>query len=349
MKAYFQKRILKFKKPVGTSRGTLITKPSWFVYLYDEEEPIYKGIGECSIIPGLSIDDEDKIEDTLADICKKINSKDYNFNNTLPDFPAIQFAIETALLDYKAKGSKILFPSAFTDGNDGIVINGLIWMGNLSFMQEQIDIKLKNNFRCIKLKIGALDFEDEFFLLKKIRERYSVNDLEIRVDANGAFRPGQAYEIMGRLSTLDIHSIEQPIVPTQIYEMAELCRKAPIQVALDEELFGITPFENRRKLIEIIKPHYLVIKPSMLGGLNEAMHWINIARSFNIGWWVTSALESNIGLNAIAQWCYTQKVTMPQGLGTGSLYLTNINSPLTLNEEKLFYDPIKKWNYEFVY
>lgn len=349
MKAYFQKRFLKFKNPAGTSRGILKTKPSWYIYLYDEEDPSYKGVGECSIIPGLSIDDEEKIEVTLSEICKKINANDYNFKDTLPDFPAIQFALETAYLDYHVKGSKVLFPSSFTEGEQGIHINGLIWMGSLSSMQEQIENKLSNNFQCIKIKIGALNFKDEFSLLKKLRERYSTKDLEIRVDANGAYTPQEAYENMGKLAGLNIHSIEQPIIPTQIYEMAELCSKAPIPVALDEELFGITPVENKRKLIEIIKPHYLVLKPSMLGGFNETLHWINIAKSFQIGWWITSALESNIGLNAIAQWTFKQNVTIPQGLGTGNLFINNINSPLIINKEQLFYDPIKNWNYEFVY
>jgi o-succinylbenzoate synthase len=349
MKASFQKRLFNFKNPAGTSRGILLTKPSWYIYFYNEEDPTFKGIGECSIIPGLSLDKEDKIEDTLAEICKKINSNDYNFKNTIPDFPAIQFALEAAYLDYNAKGSKILFPSSFTSGEDGIPINGLIWMGSLSSMQEQIENKLDNNYRCIKIKIGALDFNDEFNLLKKLRNRFSANDLEIRVDANGAYRPREALEYMGKLADLKIHSIEQPIIPAQIYEMADLCRKTPLPIALDEELFGITPVENKRKLIEIIKPQYLVLKPSMLGGLNETLQWINIAKSFDIGWWVTSALESNIGLSAIAQWTYDQNISIPQGLGTGNLFEKNVISPLTLNGEKLFYDPAKEWNFEFVY
>lgn len=349
MKAYFQKRVFNFKKPAGTSRGILLTKPSWYIYFYDEEEPIYKGVGECSIIPGLSLDNEDKIDDTLAEICRKINSNDYNFNNTIPDFPAIQFALEVAHIDYQVKGSKILFPSSFTTGKEGIPINGLIWMGSLSSMQEQIENKLENNFSCIKIKIGALEFNDELNLLKKLRSRYSADVLEIRVDANGAYKPKEAYEYMGKLADLKVHSIEQPIIPAQIYDMADLCRKPPLPVALDEELFGITPIENKRKLIEIIKPQYLVLKPSMLGGFNETLQWINIAKSFNIGWWITSALESNIGLSAIAQWAYGQNISIPQGLGTGNLFEENIISPLTLKKEKLFYDPLKDWNLEFVY
>ncbi len=349
MKTYFQKRILKFRDPAGTSKGILKTKPSWFVYFYDEENPDYKGVGECSVIPGLSIDDEDKIEPTLADICKSVNLGDYNFEDTLPEFPAIQFALETALSDYKVKGSKVLFPSDFTKGRKGIVINGLIWMGDIHSMKQQIEYKIEKGYRCVKLKIGALNFDEEYNLIKRIRNTYSEADIEIRVDANGAYSPERAYENMGKLAALDIHSIEQPILPSQIYEMAELCRKAPIPVALDEELFGIRPFENKQKLVEIIRPHYLVLKPSMLGGFRETEQWVSIAEELNIGWWVTSALESNIGLNAIAQWCYQLGVSIPQGLGTGNLYIDNIISPLTLNGEKLFYDPFKKWNYEFVY
>ncbi len=349
MKAYFQKRILKFKKPSGTSRGILYHKPSWYIYLYDEEYPSKKGIGECSIIPGLSIDNEENIEGKLSDICKLINDDDFDFESTIPEYPAIEFALDTALLDFQVKGNKQLFPSEFTEGTEGIETNGLIWMGDAHTMFEQIEEKITQGFSCIKLKIGAIGTEDELRVIHNIRNHFSEKDIEIRVDANGAFTPDEAYEIMGKLADLDVHSIEQPILPSQVFEMADLCRKAPIPVALDEELFGKHPFENKLKLIEIIRPHYLVLKPSMLGGFKETMDWVNIAGKENIGWWITSALESNIGLNAIAQWCYALGVKMPQGLGTGGLYVKNVVSPLTMKGSKLFYDPNVEWNYDFVY
>lgn len=349
MKAYFQKRILKFKKPSGTSRGVLYHKPAWYIYLYDEEHPSKKGIGECSIIPGLSVDNEEKIEDRLSDICKLINDNDFDFEKAMPEYPAIEFGLETALLDFQVRGSKNLFPTEFTDGAEGIETNGLIWMDDVAAMVRQIEDKISQGFSCIKLKIGALDTEDELQVIRNIRSQYSEDDIEIRVDANGAYSAEIAYEVMGRLADLNVHSIEQPILPSQVFEMANLCRKAPIPVALDEELFAKHPFENKQKLVEIIKPHYLVLKPSMLGGFKETMDWVNIAGKEGIGWWITSALESNIGLNAIAQWCYAIGVSIPQGLGTGGLFVKNVDSPLTMKGSKLFYDPSLEWSYDFVY
>jgi O-succinylbenzoate synthase len=349
IKSYFQKRILHFRKPAVTSRGIMHTKPAWYVYLYDECEPQIKGIGECSIIPGLSVDDASKIESKLAEICRKINEGTFNFKRSIIDFPGINFGVETAFLDLQAKGTKVLFPSDFTHGAEGIKINGLIWMDTLENMMEQVEAKINQGFRCIKLKIGALDFNSELLILKNIRQRFSAKELQVRVDANGAFTFQEAREKLSRLEEYDIHSIEQPIVPTQIERMAELCRTSPVDIALDEELIGKFTFENKRKLIELIHPQYLVLKPGLLGGIKESTDWINIASEFNIGWWVTSALESNIGLNAISQWTYNLGNISYQGLGTGSLYGQNVGSPLIVRGEKIFYDPQLKWNFEFVY
>jgi o-succinylbenzoate synthase len=348
MKAYFQKRILKFKKPAGTSRGILQTKPTWFIYLYDENNPSFKGIGEVSIIPGLSIEDEQSVELKLSDVCTLINAGKFDFNKPTIDFPAIQFGLETAMLDYKAGGTKILYPSEFTKGREGIKTNGLIWMGSSEDLYEQVEQKLKSGFRCLKMKIGALSLEKELSILKNLRRQFDTDQIELRVDANGAFKFTEAKEVLKRLADLSVHSIEQPILPSQIFEMAELCQDTPVPIALDEELIGKTPYENKQKLIELIKPQYLILKPSLLGGYSGSTDWINIADEFNIGWWVTSALESNIGLNAIAQWVATLKNNMYQGLGLGNLYVRNIDSPLKLVGEKLFYYPDSDWNYEFV-
>ncbi|MBN1116421.1 MAG: o-succinylbenzoate synthase [Bacteroidales bacterium] len=349
MKAYFQKRILSFKHPAGTSRGILLSKPSWYVYLYDPNRPYMKGIGECSIIPGLSIDDEEQIESRLYDICSEINRGTFNFEKPIYEFPALNFAIETALLDYQVKGTKLLFPSEFTEGTKGIAINALVWMGDMREMYRQVEQKIEKGFTCVKLKIGALDLDDELFLLSNLRKKYSSSDLEIRVDANGSFSYSKVHDVLNKLADLNIHSIEQPIFPTQISEMAELCSTTPIPIALDEELIGKYPLENKRKLLEIIKPQYIVLKPSLIGGFKEATDWINIASEFNIRWWVTSALESNIGLNAIAQWSFDLGSKMPQGLGTGSLFKQNVESPLEVRGQKLFYNPELNWNFEFVY
>lgn len=349
IKAYFQKRILQFRKPAGTSRGIMLQKPVWYIYLYDEFEPLIKGIGECSIIPGLSIDNDLMVEDKLAEICKQINSGEYDFNKELIDFPGVAFGLETALLDLNTGGSKILFPSGFTKGEDGIKINGLVWMGNPESMMEQVEDKIDKGYKCIKLKIGAIDFKDELQIIRNIRQQHNANELEIRVDANGAFSIKSVRDILNKLAELDVHSIEQPIMPSQFDEMAGLCADSPVPIALDEELIGKFPLENKKKIIDNIKPHYLVLKPGLLGGFRETTDWINIAKEFKVGWWVTSALESNIGLNAISQWTYTLGNKIYHGLGTGSLYVENIDSPLTIKGEKIFYDPQQKWNFEFVY
>ena len=344
IKAVIRYKEFRFVIPAVTSRGTLISKPVYFLILYDDSRPFTYGIGECSLFPGLSMDDVPEYKKKLEEIVNLINKGWFNLNVPLYSYPSINFAIETALRDLEQKGSKILYPSAFTEGKYPIHINGLIWMGSIPEMNAQINQKLELGFHCLKLKIGALDFDDEYELISRIRKRYKVEDLEIRLDANGAFRSNEALEYLYRLSDLDIHSIEQPILPSQLDEMAILCETSPIPIALDEELIGKYPLENKQQLLKIVNPRYIVLKPGLLGGINSCLEWIEAANEQEIGWWVTSSLETNIGLNVIAQWTYTLKNPMVQGLGTGTMFVNNIESPLALVGEKLYYFPRKKWN-----
>ena len=269
-------------------------------------------------------------------------------NRQLDDFPSIKFAIETALLDLENGGSRILIDSKFTREEAGIPINGLIWMGNKKDMVTQIEDKLNKGFSCLKLKVGAIHFDDELDILSAIREQFSERDLELRLDANGAFHPSMALHKLNRLSDFKIHSIEQPIMPGLFDEMAELCRISPIPIALDEELIGVKSTENRKQLLKIIKPAYIILKPSMLGGFNNTNEWIKLAIESDIGWWITSALESNIGLSAIAQYTYALGIKIPQGLGTGLLYSNNIKSPLYLSKDYLWFNKNNQWNYSFL-
>ncbi len=344
LKAHFFKHTLKFIRPAGTSRGYFTQKDSWFIILTETERPFAKGIGECSVVPGLSIDDTPLFEKKIKTICDLINKGLYNFRAVLHDYPSIQFGLETALKDLENNGSKILFPSDFTEGKEGIPINGLIWMGDKEYLYEQVEEKLKHHYVCMKFKIGVLDIETEFEVLKNIRNRYSEKDLVLRVDANGAFTFSEVKDILYKLAGLKVHSIEQPILSGQLEEMAHLCRITPVPIALDEELLAKYPAENKKKLLEIIRPQYIVIKPGLLGGFRSSEEWISLANDEGIGWWITSALESNIGLSAIAQWTYSLQVDMPQGLGTGMLFENNISSPLAVVEGMLRYFPLTKWD-----
>jgi o-succinylbenzoate synthase len=344
IKAVIRNKEFIFRQPATTSRGILIKKHVFFIILYDTENPLRRGIGECSLFPGLSMDDVENFEKKLSDIVNMINKGWLNFKTPLRDWPSINFAVETAHMDLKCGGQRILFPSEFTNGKDTILINGLIWMGAKDEMLRQIDEKLNLGFHCLKLKIGSISFDEEYAIIKRLRQRFSSVELEIRVDANGAFSPEEALEKLKKLSDLDLHSIEQPILPSQLEEMASLCMNSPLPIALDEELIGKYPAENRRRLLKIINPQFIVLKPGLLGGIKSCEEWISIANEMNIGWWITSALETNIGLNAISQWTYTLKNPIHQGLSTGSLFVNNINSPLALIGEKLYYFPRKKWD-----
>ncbi len=344
LKASYKKYLLKFKHPGRTSRGILHEKETWFIFVYDDINPEIKGVGECGLFRGLSVDDRPDYEEKLNEVCESISGNKFWLEEGLTKFPSIKFGLETALLDLKNKGKRIIFPSEFTKGNTSIPINGLIWMGSFSLMKNQVKQKLEEGFRCIKIKIGAIDFEKEISLIKMIRREFSENDIEIRVDANGAFSPDEALEKLKRLSDHKLHSIEQPIRSGQFKEMAQLCKHSPLPIALDEELIGIFDINEKQKLLETIKPQYIILKPSLTGGFSGSEEWIRIAEENKISWWITSALESNIGLNALAQWTYTLNNPAFQGLGTGSLFTNNFNSPLILHGQNLFYDAEKSWD-----
>ncbi len=340
---YYKKYILQFKQPSGTSRGILTEKVSWFIFLNNNQRPEITGIGECGPLKGLSIDDRMDYENKLSEVCNNIGNY-VDQKEGLNEFPSIRFGVEMALLDYNHGGQKILFPSAFTIGKDSISINGLVWMGSYDEMRKQVKKKIELGYGCIKLKIGAIDFENELQLIRSIRKEFSSSQIEIRIDANGAFNPEEASEKLKRLSEFELHSIEQPIRQNQWEAMAELCATSPIPIALDEELTGIVDLHRKLKLLEEIKPQYIILKPSLLGGFKATEEWIDLAKEKQIGWWVTSALESNIGLNAIAQWTYTLENKMPQGLGTGQLYINNFECPLRISNGRLFSKPEETWD-----
>ncbi|MFS4447201.1 o-succinylbenzoate synthase [Maribacter sp. 2307UL18-2] len=336
MKATYKKYVLDFKQPSGTSRGVLTQKESWFLIVNHNER---YGIGECGILRGLSIDDVPEYEETLKWVCDHIHLGKDALWEALRKFPSIQFGIEQAFLSLASDHPFELFPSDFTKGKRSIEINGLIWMGDEAFMKEQIQQKLQEGFGCIKMKIGAIDFDKEVSLLKSIRDRFPKEEIELRVDANGAFSKTDALSKLKTLAELDLHSIEQPIRQGQLSAMSDLCAQTPLNIALDEELIGIFDVEHKAKLLRHIKPQFIILKPSLVGGYKGSAEWIALASKLNIGWWVTSALESNIGLNAIAQWTFTLKNALPQGLGTGSLFTNNIESPLKVSKGTLSYDP----------
>ncbi len=329
-----------FRTPGGTSRGVLYDKDSYFIVLSDKNHRDKFGVGEASLLPGLSIDAHSGFEEKIQDVCSNIDNYINNYQTLLKAYPSIQFALETALLDMKHDASCLLFPSDFTEGKQGISINGLIWMGEISFMQKQIREKIAEGFSCLKLKIGALDFDDELRLLQQIRAKYSKESIELRVDANGAFSLKDAHRKLEALSKLDIHSIEQPIKAGQWDAMRKLCENTPLPIALDEELIGVS---DKQELLQYIHPQYIILKPSLLGGLAQSREWIDLAEARNIDWWLTSALESNIGLNAIAQWTYTQNNPLPQGLGTGKVFTNNFDSPLAIESGHLVYRNTNRW------
>ncbi|MBF4490970.1 o-succinylbenzoate synthase [Flavobacterium sp. MR2016-29] len=345
MKATYHKYMLEFKRPSGTSRGVMTEKETWFIVL---EENGKKGIGECGILRGLSADDRSDYEEKLNWACQNIQLGEKELWEALIEFPSIQFGIEMAFLSLKSENPYLLFPSDFTNSSKSIDINGLVWMGEASFMKEQIEEKLATGFNCIKLKIGAIDFQKELELLAFIRSHFSAKQIEIRVDANGAFSLNEALDKLTQLYKFQLHSIEQPIKKGNIQEMADLCETTPFPIALDEELIGVFSFEEKKELLQKIKPQYIILKPSFIGGFRGTKEWITLAEQYNIGWWITSALESNIGLNAIAQWTFLQNSKMPQGLGTGALYTNNFDCPLEVSQGQLWYNTSKKWDSSFL-
>lgn len=340
MKATYKKYILDFKRPSGTSRGVLTQKETWFLIL---EANGKFGIGECGLLKGLSFDDVPRYEEKLQWTCSNIDLGKDELWSELMNFPSIQFGVEQAFLSLKSENPFELFFSDFVQNESPIAINGLIWMGDEAFMHQQIEQKLQEGFRCIKMKIGAVDFDTEIAILESIRRKYSKEQIELRVDANGAFPINEALDKLRILSALDIHSIEQPIQQGNILEMKNLCAETQLDIALDEELIGISDVMEKEELLQTIRPQYIILKPSLVGGFKGSMEWIQLAKKLSIGWWITSALESNIGLNAIAQWTYTLNNQMPQGLGTGSLYTNNLESPLKVTEGNLYYKSNQNW------
>ncbi|MDD2285169.1 MAG: o-succinylbenzoate synthase [Paludibacter sp.] len=339
MHAQFFTRTFHFRFPAGTSRGVLYSKTSSFLLL---KKAGVIALGECSTIPGLSPDPEGLYMPKIEEVCQKLNAGILPEDIDLNAFPSIRFGLEVALTDLRNGGLRILFPSDFTEGKQGIPINGLIWMGTKDFMNEQINRKLKEGYRCLKMKVGALDFGTEVQILKDIRAKFGPNELEIRLDANGAFLPENALSSLETLSEYHIHSVEQPVKPGQYETLQQICRYSPIPVALDEELIAYPP-EKAKELLREIKPAYVILKPSLLGGFAVSKQWIDAAGQTDTGWWVTSALESNVGLNAIAQWAFTLNNPLPQGLGTGQLYHNNILSPLVIRNSSLWYDADAEW------
>lgn len=341
MKATYHKYLLHFKRPSGTSRGVMTNKETWFIVLDYEGK---KGIGECGILRGLSCDDRPDYEEKLAWTCANIYlGKEVLWENLL-EFPSIQFGVEMAFQSLESQTPFILFPSDFTKGQKSIPINGLIWMGEEAFMKEQIEEKLADGFRCVKLKIGAIDFEKELQLLRYIRANFSPEQVEIRVDANGAFNEVVALDKLIQLSEFKLHSIEQPISKNNTDRMSELCKISPFPIALDEELIGVFSISEKEALLQKIKPQFIILKPSFVGGFRGTQEWIDLAEKHQVGWWITSALESNIGLNAIAQWTYLQHNLMPQGLGTGALYTNNFDCPLKVDQGQLWYNTDINWD-----
>jgi o-succinylbenzoate synthase len=330
---------LDFKKPAGTSRGTLTEKPSYFILL---ESNGRIGIGECGVFPGLSAEWGDDYEKRLLRSLEDWKSGALDMGD-LRSFPSILMGWETALHSLEGKDSFDIFDSSFQTGKP-IAINGLIWMGDMEDMAQQINARLAQGFSCIKLKIGALDWEAEYKLLKQVRQRFTAQEIELRVDANGAFLQDEAMSKLEALAHLDVHSIEQPIKAGQWQAMAKLCAESPLDIALDEELIGVHSIAEKEGLLDEIRPKYLILKPSLVGGFQGSDEWIELAEHRDIQWWATSALESNIGLNAIAQWVASKEPRLPQGLGTGSLYNNNIPSPLVVEGGTLRMDEGQSWD-----
>lgn len=333
---YIFPRLFHFKQPAGTSRGIYTTRQSWLLCLVDEDKVDHTGWGECAPLPKLSCDDLPNYHELLFDACRQVEGQGLTLgDDDFRDYPSIRFGIETALRHF-AVGSIDLWDTPFSRGEEGIVINGLVWMGTRDEMLRRIEEKLNAGFHCVKLKIGAIDFQQEIGLIEHIRRHFSAQEIELRVDANGAFTPENAPEKLARLAALNLHSIEQPIRAGQWEAMGRLTETSPLPIALDEELIGVNRLADKQRLLDTIKPQYIVLKPSLHGGFAGTKEWIDEAEKRHIGWWITSALESNIGLNAIAQFAATLPHTLPQGLGTGALFTNNITVPIEVRGERLW-------------
>jgi o-succinylbenzoate synthase len=354
LSATYRKHTLQFKFEAGTSRGVLTARDTYLVHLTDPAQPGKVGVGEAGPLKGLSIDDVPCFEDHLREVCRRFPARFESITEATDDpqtltglvgegFPALQFAFETALLDLRHGGRRVIFPGPFPAGDMALPINGLIWMGPAAQMRTQIEEKLVQGYTCLKMKIGAIDFAAECDLLAAVRDRFPPEQITLRVDANGAFSPEEAPGKLDTLSRFGLHSIEQPIRAGQPAHMARLCRESPVPVALDEELIGMQRYDDKRDLLTRLRPPFIILKPTLLGGFAHCREWIELAEGLGIGWWMTSALESNVGLNAISQFTASLHPTLPQGLGTGQLYHNNIPSPLRIQNGHLHYDPGIIW------
>lgn len=339
MRLAYAPYILKFKFPAGTSRGILTEKPTFLIKVFDENDPTKFGIGECSVFPGLSPEADGNYGYKLIELLANMA---LGKETDLSRHSSIIFGLEQALRDFAGGCRHIYFPSGFTQGTESIEINGLVWMGDFDEMIERIDEKIDKGFHCIKIKIGAIDWRKEVEMIEYIRKKYSESTLQIRVDANGGFNMDNALPRLKRLADLGVHSIEQPIPAGMPELMSFLCQVSPLKIALDESLIGIYGTSKKEELLNEINPAYIILKPSLCGGFSGAEEWIGLAEERGIGWWVTSALESNVGLNALAQWTATLRTSIPQGLGTGALYTNNFECPLHLESDKLSYDPMMR-------
>lgn len=348
LRATFFRKVFAFNFKARTSRGLMKDKTSWIIRIESDNAPGAFGLGECGPLPGLSPEFHTDYEEKLSGFLEAINRADVSTSDTHlvskiipPQYPSIRFGVETALLDLAMGGRRIIFENSFREGKP-IPINGLVWMGDLDFMMDQINKKIAEGFRCVKLKVGGLDFDRECDILSYIRRRYFKENIEIRIDANGAFKVDDVLFKLEEMARFDIHSVEQPIKPG-LGEMEELCRKSPIPVAFDEELIGVYSHDEKEDLLKKLKPRYIVLKPTLHGGFSGCEEWITIAESMKIGWWITSALESNIGLNAICQFTARYNPEIPQGLGTGAIYSNNFLSPLTVRQGTILWDPRGNW------
>jgi o-succinylbenzoate synthase len=350
--------VFKFSFAARTSRGPMNEKTSWFIRLWDDSNLEVYGLGECGPLPGLSKKHGIEFETVLTEAINIFNSKKlslppigdgisfindfFNSNKISREYSAIVFGIETALLDLVQGGQRLIFKNKFIEQTP-IPINALVWMGGLDFMLQQVEIKIRDGYRCVKLKVGGLDFEKECDVLQYIRRKYFRDNIEIRLDANGAFRKEDALDKINSLKKFNVHSIEQPI-KAGLPEMEEICAKSPIPIAFDEELIGINSLDEKEKLLTRLKPKFIILKPTLHGGLSGCNEWINLAEKLNIGWWITSALESNIGLNAIAQFTALYSTSLYHGLGTGQIYENNFPSPLFADKGLLHYQVKEKWD-----
>lgn len=337
-------RTLQPRFELGTSKGPINARTVWYLMAWHTERPEIIGIGEAALFPGHSKEFPADVRTKLIELCADTSDWQRRLTSDLIDVPSVRFAVEQCLRDLEVSGTKQLFPSAFTLGQRSIPINGLVWMGDKATMKQRIREQIEKGFNTVKMKIGAIGIDDELELLQAVRAEFDANTITLRVDANGAFNAQQAPDILKRLADLEVHSIEQPIAPGLYEIMAELCERSPVPIALDEDLIGLNTHDAKVDLLDNVKPPYIVIKPSLVGGWAATQEWIDLSKVRNIGWWITSALESSIGLNAIAQYTATLNVQLPQGLGTGGVYTNNIPSPLRAERGALHFRPEEGWD-----